>query len=100
MAIDGVNHLPEIGLYNGSYGTIIGIIYKNNWTTGPNDKEHDPLPDYVVVDFPHLISPKPVDPRDINNHTVSTNKQKKMSSGVGFTTISFLTSLHSMSPSQ
>ena len=77
VAIDDDNYLPEIGLYNGAYGTIIDIVYKNNQTTGPNHKEHDPLPDYVVVDFPHLILPKAVDPCDINNPTVSTNKQTK-----------------------
>ena len=55
MVIDGVNYLPKIGLYNGAYGTIIDIIYKINRIAEPNDKEHDPLHDYVVVDFPHLI---------------------------------------------
>ena len=47
VAIDGVNYLPAICLYNGAYGTIIDIVYKNNQTAGPNDKEHDLLPDYI-----------------------------------------------------
>ena len=100
VAIDGVNYLREIGLYSGAYGTIIDIVYKNNRTTGLNDREHDPLPDYVVVDFPHLILPKSVgDPWDRNNPTVSVNKQTKEESGC-WTYISFLASLHSISPSQ
>ena len=62
VAIDGVDYLPETGLYNGVYSTIIDIVYRNNPTTGPNDTEHEPLPDYMMVDFSYLILPKSVDP--------------------------------------
>jgi len=70
VAIDGYNYLPEIGLYNGAFGTVQEIVYKNR-PKGPNDKEKDPLPDYVVVDFPHLKLPPSILPWDIENPTVS-----------------------------
>ena len=44
------NILPYGGLYKGSIRTVIKIFYKNN-LSGPNDKQHNHLPDYVVVDF-------------------------------------------------
>ncbi len=50
VAISNVNILPEVGLYNGAIGTVIEIIYQGK-PEGPNDKEHNHLPDYVVVDF-------------------------------------------------
>ena len=37
----------------GPLETVIEIVYKNN-PIGPNDKQHNHLPDYVVVNFPHL----------------------------------------------
>ena len=43
VANDGINYLHEIDLYNGSYSTIIDIIYNNNRSTGPNDREHELL---------------------------------------------------------
>ena len=72
--IGGINYLPGIGLYNGAYDIIIDTVYKNNRSAGPNDREHDPLPDYVVVNFPHLMLAKSVDDWDKNNPTVSANK--------------------------
>jgi len=57
------NILPCGGLYNGSIGTVIEIVDKNN-PIGPNDKQHNHLPDYVVVDFPHLKLPPYIEPCD------------------------------------
>lgn len=70
VAIKGVNHLPEIGLYNGSIGTVIEIVYKDN-PVGPNDRQNCSLPDYVVVDIPHLNLPPNISPWDKNHPTVS-----------------------------
>ena len=56
VALKNWNILPCAGLYNGSIGTVVEIVYKNN-PIGPNDKQHNHLPDYVVVDFPHLTLP-------------------------------------------
>ena len=72
VSIKTVNFLPEVGLYNGAIGTVIEIVYNNN-PIGPNDKQHDHLPDYVVVDFPHLNLPEHIRPWDLNHPTaVST----------------------------
>ena len=49
------------GLYNGFIGTVIDIVYQNN-PIGPNDKQHNHLPDYVVVDFLHLKLPPYIEP--------------------------------------
>ena len=70
VAINKVNFLPEVGLYNGSIGTVIDIVYKNS-TVGPNDKQSNHLPDYVVVDFPNLNLPPFIKPWDELNATVS-----------------------------
>ena len=70
VAINKVNFLPEVGLYNGSIGTIIDIVYQTS-SVGPNDKEHNHLPDYVVVDFPNLNLPPHIKPWDELNKTVS-----------------------------
>ena len=70
VAIDGYNFLPEIGLYNGAFGTVEEIVYKNR-PRGPNDKENNSLPDYVVVDFPHLKLPPSILPWDADHPTVS-----------------------------
>ena len=55
------NILPSAGLYNGSIGTITEIMYAKN-PIGPNDKQHNHLPDYIVVDFPNLILPPYIQP--------------------------------------
>jgi len=70
VSIISHNFLPEVGLYNGAIGTVIEIVYKSS-PAGPNDKEHRHLPDYVVVDFPHLNLPSHIDPWDTKNPTVS-----------------------------
>lgn len=73
VSIKNWNILPSAGLYNGSIGTVVEIVYKTN-PIGPNDKEHDHLPDYIVVDFPHLNLPPYIKPWDANHPTVSTKK--------------------------
>jgi hypothetical protein len=70
VAISNVNILPEIGLYNGAIGTIVEIVYQDR-PEGPNDKEHNHLPDYVVVDFPNLKLPAGILPWDELHETVS-----------------------------
>ncbi len=61
VAISNVNILPEVGLYNGAIGTVIEIIYQGK-PVEPNDKEHNHLPDYVIVDFPNLKLPTGIPP--------------------------------------
>ena len=70
VALRNWNILPCAGLYNGSIGTIIDIVYKND-PPGPNDKQHNHLPDYVVVDFPHLTLPSYIEPWDRLHPTVN-----------------------------
>ena len=71
VAISKVNFLPEVGLYNGSIGTVQEIVYKTR-SVGPNDKQHCHLPDYVVVDFPSLNLPPHIKPWDSEHKTVSS----------------------------
>ena len=70
VALRGWNILPSAGLYSGSIGNVVEIVYNSN-PVGPNDKEHYHLPDFVVVDFPHLNLPSNVRPWDSNHPTVS-----------------------------
>ena len=65
---------PEVGLYNGAIGNVVDIVYQDR-PVGPNDKQHYHLPDYVVVDIPHLKLPSNIAPWDNLHKTVS--KQKK-----------------------
>ena len=69
VALRNWNILPCEGLYNGSIGTVIEIVYKKN-LIGPNYKQHNHLPDYVVVDFPHLKLPPYIEPWDKLHPTV------------------------------
>ena len=69
VAISKVNFLPEVGLYNGSVGTVNKIVYKTS-TVGPNDKQNCHLPDYVVVGFPNLKLPRYIRPWDKKHPTV------------------------------
>ncbi len=66
-----VNFLPEVGLYNGTIRNIIEIVYHDR-PVGPNDKQHYHLPDYIVVDIPHLKLPSNIAPKDNLHKTVST----------------------------
>ena len=70
VTISRVNFLPEVGLYNGSIGTLKETVYKTS-SVGPNDKQHCHLPDYVVVDFPNLNLPPHIKPWDSEHPTVS-----------------------------
>ena len=67
-AIHGMNFVPEAGLYNGARGTIVDIVYDAG--KGPNNKQGDHLPRYIVVDFPGLKLEGAV-PWDRNHPTVS-----------------------------
>ena len=69
VALRNWNILPQAGLYNGSIRTLVEIVYKDN-PIGPNDKQHCHLPDYIVVDFPHLILPPNLKLLDTNHPTV------------------------------
>jgi hypothetical protein len=71
LAISNVNILPEVGLYNGTIGIVVEIIYQGK-PVGPNDKEHNHLPDYLVVDFPNLKLPTGIPPWDELHKTVSS----------------------------
>jgi hypothetical protein len=71
LAISNENILPEVGLYNGAIETVIEIIYQGK-PVGPNDKEHNHLPDYVVVDFPNLKLPTGIPPWDELHKTASS----------------------------
>jgi len=70
--LSAVNFLPEVGLYNGTIGNIIEIVYHDR-SVGPNDKQHYHLPDYIVVDIPHLKLPSNIAPWDNLHKTVSTH---------------------------
>jgi hypothetical protein len=71
VAIPTVNFLPEIGLYNGTLGNIIEIVYHDR-PVGSNGKQHYHLPDYIVVDIPHLKLPSNIAPWVNLHKTVST----------------------------
>ena len=70
VAISKVNFLPEVGLYNGSIGTVQEIVYKLS-SVGPNNKQHCHLPEYAVVKFPKLKLPHHIKPWDSEHKTVS-----------------------------
>jgi hypothetical protein len=61
VAISNVNILSEIGLYYGAIGTVVKIVYQHR-LEGPNDKEHNHLPHYMVVNFPNLKLPAGIPP--------------------------------------
>jgi hypothetical protein len=72
VAISTVNLLPEVGLYNGVIGNnVVEILVYQDRPVGPNDKQCYHLPDYVVVDFPHLKLPSNIAPWDKLHKTVS-----------------------------
>jgi hypothetical protein len=71
VAISNVNILPEVGLYNGAIGTVVEIMYQGK-PVRPNDKEHNHLPDYMVVVFPNLKLPTGIPPWDELHKTVSS----------------------------
>jgi hypothetical protein len=81
VAISNVNILPEIGLYNGAIGTVVEIVYENR-PEGPNNKEHNHLPDYIVVDYPNLKLPPNIQPWDQYHKTVSLDHNPTISTPV------------------
>ena len=52
VSIEGMNIVPEAGLYNGARGWLVDIVYDT--VEGPNNKMGSHLPLYMVVDFPGL----------------------------------------------
>ena len=68
VSLNGINIVPEAGLYNGARGVVVDIKYDT--VAGPNDKHGDFLPKYIVVDFPGLRLGK-AKPWDSNHPTVS-----------------------------
>jgi hypothetical protein len=70
VALSNVNILPEVGLYHGAIGTVVAISYQHK-PEGLNDKEHNHLPDYLVVNFPNLKLPTGVMPWDELHKMVS-----------------------------
>jgi hypothetical protein len=70
VAISTVNFLPEVGLYNRTIENVVQIVYQDR-QVGPNDKQHYHLPDYVVVDIPHLKLPASIEPWDKLHTSVS-----------------------------
>ncbi len=70
VAISNVNILPEVELYNGAIGTVIKIVYQHK-PEEPNDKEHNHLLDYVIVNFPNLKLTTGILPWDQLHKTVS-----------------------------
>jgi hypothetical protein len=71
VALRKWNILPCAGLYSGAIGTIVDIVYSKDNHVGPNDKQHKHLPEYVVVDFPHLKLPPYIRPWDKLHPTVN-----------------------------
>ncbi len=70
VAISDVNILPEIELYNGAIGTVVKIVYQDR-PEGPNNKVHNHVPYYVVINFPNLKLPAGIPPWDELHQTVS-----------------------------
>ncbi len=70
VAISTVNFLPEVCLYNEVIENVVEIVYQDR-PVGQNDKQHYHLPDYVVVDFPHLKLLSNIAPWDKLHKTVS-----------------------------
>ena len=64
-----------MGLYYGSIGTVLDIVYKN--TTGPHTTGNakDKLPEYVLVDFPQHCGPNMY--KDDENLAVSERQKRK-----------------------
>ena len=52
IAIEGINIVPEAGLYKGARKTVMDIVYDS--IASPNSQHKDHLPLYVVVNFPGL----------------------------------------------
>jgi len=74
VCLEGVNINPNAGLYVGSIGKVVEIVYDEQHTVGPNgDKQTkmSHLPSYIVVDFPNFKPPQGLSVWDEENPTVS-----------------------------
>ena len=73
VCLEGVNINPNAGLYVGSIGRVVEIVYDEQHTVGPNgDKtKMSHLPSYIVVDFPNFKPPQGLSVWDEENPTVS-----------------------------
>lgn len=69
VAIHSINFIPEIGLFNGTMGILIEFAFSTR--EGPNDKQVDHNPKYIVIDCPDVVIPANFEPWDRNNPTVS-----------------------------
>ena len=72
VALRNWNILPSAGINSGAIGTGVEIVYTSS-SEGPNDKDHCHLPDYIVVDFPHLNLPPYIPAWDSTHLNVSTH---------------------------
>ena len=77
VCLEIANINPIAGLYVGSIGRVVEIVYDKEYTVGPNGDRTvlSHLPKYIVVDFPHFKPPQGIDPWDRNNPTVSTKPE-------------------------
>ena len=57
VSLVGVNIKPEWGLYHGSIGTVIDIMYTNSKGPHHDGTAHEKLPLFVLVDFPQYCGP-------------------------------------------
>lgn len=69
VCLETANIDPNSGLFVGSIGKVVDIVYDKS--VGPNGESRDHLPKYIVVDFPSFKPPPGIEPWDKNNPTVS-----------------------------
>ena len=60
-ALRNWNILLCVELYNGSIGTLVDIVYRNN-LIGSKKKQHNYLQDCIVIKFPHLSLSSHIEP--------------------------------------
>ena len=73
VCLEIANINPNAGLYVGSIGRVVEIVYGDGHTVGPNGDKTvlSHLPKYIVVDFPQFKPPQGIEPWDRNNPTES-----------------------------
>ena len=57
VSLVGVNIKPEWGLYHGTIGKVIDIVYENSKGPHHEGTAQERLPEYVMVDFPQYCGP-------------------------------------------
>ena len=72
VCLESANIDPVSGLFVGSIGKVVDIVYDKS--VGPNGPSHEHLPRYIVVDFPSFAPPPGIEVWDKNNPTVSIAK--------------------------